>query len=354
MSLKTFLLKPYRKIVVLSRLIKKEIKTGPAIPFGKKLWCYRNGFFSYSYVLFNFEENNPQLYISDIEENIKSRHINQDLVYIDNKILFPLFLKPFIPVNPEYHLIMNGSLSSFNEKRSETTIEALVDAAEKGNGFMVKPVDGASGIGVFKVHFEDGTYWLNQDKKSKSEILHFVKSLHNYLVSPLIEQADYSTKIYPKSVNTVRMLTMVDPVSQKPFIAVAAHRIGNEQSFPVDNCAMGSFTANIDIETGTIGKAVTTVLHGMQNQWHSHHPDTGSPIEGVTIPNWQQIKSGILAIAENVKFLPYIGWDIVVTNDGFTIIEGNDGPDLKLHQVHGPLLTDKRVKAFYRHYKVIN
>ena len=83
MSLKTSLLKPYRQIVVLSRLIKKEIKTAPGIPFSKRLWCYRKGFFSYSYILFDFEKNDPELYISDIEENIKSRHINQDLVYID-------------------------------------------------------------------------------------------------------------------------------------------------------------------------------------------------------------------------------------------------------------------------------
>ncbi len=42
-------------------------------------------------------------------------------------------------------------------------------------------------------------------------------------------------------------------------------------------------------------------------------------------------------------------WDVAVTEDGFTIIEGNDRPDTVM-QLHGPFLVDPRIrKAFEAH-----
>jgi hypothetical protein len=146
---------------------------------------------------------------------------------------------------------------------------------------------------------------------------------------------------------------MVDPETGKPFVAAAAHRIGNEMSFPVDNCAMGGFTAAIDVETGIMGKAIRTKVKSRNLEWFSNHPDSGTQIEGFQIPNWANIRDKVLDIASNISFVPYIGWDIVLTPDGFTIIEGNDGPDLKLHQVHKPLLSDARIKRFYAYHGVI-
>ena len=353
MSIKKILLSTFRKCNVFLRLCKKELKLKTPLAFSKKLWCYRRGFFSYSYILYDLKNNNYKDYISDIQENIKSRQINQDLVYIDNKILFPLFLKPFIPVNYEQMILMRGSISFFNDKSPIDSIEKLLKEAKRGAGFVLKPVDGASGIGVFKISYVNDSFLLNQQEKTYEELINFLKTLNNYLISPLIKQAAYAEKLYAKSVNTVRIITMIDPVSKEPFIAAAAHRIGNERSFPVDNCAMGSFTANIDIEKGVLGKAIITLVESPESKWHSVHPDSGNPIEGVEIPNWSIIKKEILEIAANVSFLPYIGWDIVVIDDGFTIIEGNDGPDLKLHQVHQPLLINPRVKSFYQTYKVI-
>jgi len=61
----------------------------------------------------------------------------------------------------------------------------------------------------------------------------------------------------------------------------------------------------------------------------------------------------VLHLASLLSFCPYIGWDLLVTDDDVVVLEGNDGPDLKLHQVHRPLLADPRIRRFYEHHGVV-
>jgi len=53
-------------------------------------------------------------------------------------------------------------------------------------------------------------------------------------------------------------------------------------------------------------------------------------------------------MAAALHFIPYIGWDLLVTEDGFQVIEANNGPDLMLFQMHGPLLIDPRIRRFFQ------
>lgn len=55
-----------------------------------------------------------------------------------------------------------------------------------------------------------------------------------------------------------------------------------------------------------------------------------------------------------LPFLNYVGWDVVVTDDGFKVIEGNNNTDIEI-QMHRRLglLTQPRVQRFYEHHKVI-
>ena len=67
------------------------------------------------------------------------------------------------------------------------------------------------------------------------------------------------------------------------------------------------------------------------------------------------IRDRVLEVANARPFVPYVGWDVVVTGDDgeFSIIEGNSYPGLKSIQVHGPLLTDDRVERFYENCGVL-
>lgn len=66
------------------------------------------------------------------------------------------------------------------------------------------------------------------------------------------------------------------------------------------------------------------------------------------------MRAGILALAGRLSFLPYVGWDVVVTERGHAVLEGNHYCDVNLLQVHGPLLRDERVRALYARHGVLS
>jgi hypothetical protein len=344
-----------RAVTILKRLINKELKTHNGIGLRKKCFCYSKGFFSDAYVLYDFGKTSFKNYLNDIQENIFARHINRPyLTFIDNKLMFSLLVTPYGPALEETMLVMNGKLIHLgpgNRYNSwESLIKKMIDETKE---YIVKEIDGASGTGVFKISTRGNDLLINEVVYDASEFISRLCSLDNYMISPFIKQARYSDIIYGQSVNTVRLLTMINPDTNMAFIAAAAHRFGTKESFPVDNCARGGLTARIDIETGKMGKATRTKVRSGRKEWFSHHPDSGSVIEGVEVPLWHEIVKHILVLSERLSFVPYIGWDIVVLENGFTIIEGNDGPDIKLHQVHEPLLVKEEVRRFYQHYNVI-
>ena len=73
----------------------------------------------------------------------------------------------------------------------------------------------------------------------------------------------------------------------------------------------------------------------------------------MVVPNWDNVKKSIVDIANSFDFLNYVGWDLVVTNEGIKIIEGNNYSDVNILQIHKPLLVDERVKKFYKYYGIL-
>ncbi len=170
-----------------------------------------------------------------------------------------------------------------------------------------------------------------------------------FLVAKTVKQHPMLNNIFSKSLNTVRVLMMRCPLSQQVLIAAAALRIGTSSSSPVDNFSRGGISFFVDLKTGIIGS-------GKQKngtEW-SAHPETGARVTGLTVPMWREVKDVCSAAFEYSKGLVYVGWDVAITPDGPVLLEGNSNCDVDLVQVHGPLLLDERVKAFYQHYGVLN
>jgi Sugar-transfer associated ATP-grasp len=314
-----------------------------------------HGFLSRSFFLYDFGHNAIADYVSDYQENIRAADINREFgAFLDNKILFAALAQNIASTIRPLAFLNLGHVTFLGGGMKPGSLDALLEVLGTEGGLFLKPVSSGGGEGVILAEMEDDGISLSGKPPIGSEaVRQQLSRLVGYVATGRVSQAAYAGGIYSRTTNTVRVLTMIDPDTSDPFVAAAAHRIGTAESFPVDNCAAGGLTAAIDVESGVIGMATVTKVYGERAPWHETHPDSGAPIAGVRVPHWDQIIDKVLALARAFTFTPCVGWDIIVTDEGPTFLEGNDRPDLKLHQVHQPLLLDSRVRRFYEYHGVI-
>ena len=114
-------------------------------------------------------------------------------------------------------------------------------------------------------------------------------------------------------------------------------RMGTKASYPIDNYSQGGCIAPINKETGEIG--VVNYVKDYFLCTGVHHPDSRVKVTGNKIKNWSDINSEIIKVAESFD-TTLIGWDIIVTEDGFKIIEGNNKADMTVTQIGAPIYSN--------------
>jgi hypothetical protein len=333
-------------------LIREEIGSTVKLPLKKRLWAWRHGFLSKNIVIYNLNRTNVNDYLSDVFRivNHPFNGIFSDL--IDNKLYLPIALHSFKQYIPEYYYLLKKDFCiSLTNKKIQACLDPVINICSHNRALILKPCNESGGRGVFLLKKdESGKMLLNGTSENIDSIYKHLSALNNYIVTEYIEQHDYSRSIFHKSANTIRIMTMWDYEEYVPFIARAVHRFGVESSAPVDNWCSGGLSCSIDLETGEIGKAVSHPKNDHLT-WYKFHPDTKHQIEGVVIPGWNSIKTQILEMARELAFVPYMGWDILVTEDRFKVIEINSLPDLIMPQAHGPLAKGPRIRKFYNRYR---
>jgi len=149
-------------------------------------------------------------------------------------------------------------------------------------------------------------------------IIKFMKS-HNYgLVEEFIQQHSAINKLSPSAVNTVRIITQLNKNNE---VNILGCRLRISVNSSVDNMAAGNVAAPIDEYTGKVnGPAVYSDITKREQYFH---PVTKVKIIGFQIPYWEEIiqmvKKAALLHPQNKS----IGWDVVVTQKGPGLIEGN-------------------------------
>jgi hypothetical protein len=183
---------------------------------------------------------------------------------------------------------------------------AFAQFVEKHNSYLIKPLDGSMGTGIQLIQ-----------GKSLDEMKALLQAEYKsgFIAEELIRQNEKMAVLHPSSVNTIRITTF--RIDDKIHIIQPFVRMGRGEDI-VDNAAQGGIFATIDIATGII----TTTSDEFGNKYVVH-PETGVPILGFVIPEWQNA----LALAKELSgVLPecrFIGWDFAYTDDGWVMVEGN-------------------------------
>ncbi len=329
------------------RGINVQAETSPQETWRRKLWCLRHGFLPTSWNLYALGENDFRDYLSDREREMTWVLNWPFAAILDDKLGFYYLLKQLgVPTPDILALVLHGRLEPLDGSQPVGTAEWLGDHLDALGRLVIKPIWGSKGKGVSIVERSDDGCRIDGREATLAEVERRLSGMDRYMLTAYAEQAAYAREIFPGAANSMRILTMRD-ADRRPFIATAVHRFGSHRSNgPVDAWAGGGLSAAIDLETGEMSAGVASLEFGAM-QRHDRHPDTGSQIAGTRVTGWDGIRAGILELASKLPYLPYIGWDVIATDSGYLVIEGNKQSDVGLLQVHRPLLSDGRVRAFY-------
>jgi hypothetical protein len=331
-------------------LLRRELKSaaGRRVPLPTRLGLLRRGFLSESQVLYQLEKNRIDDYVSDTFRWLVSPFIVGAPYILDDKFVFTMTMEALGFPTPRL-LAMYGGDGRLVTPAQTHTAATLLAWVERSGTLVFKPRFGGGGIGLIFAQVKDGVLHLNGAPASPGELMNRLGRYH-YVAGEFVEQHPYAAAIAPGCTNTLRVLTMVQPSTGVPFIARAVHRFGTRATAPVDNFSRGGLSFAVEIESGTLGSGAPFPKEGRVT-YQDTHPESGVRVRGTEIPHWPAIKEALLRLAARLPAdVPYVGWDVVVTPDGYRILEGNRYSDVNVLQLHGPMLPDPRIREFYEHH----
>lgn len=268
---------------------------------------------------------NYELYnktFKEIDEYVTIKH--QDKFY---EIVSPAKYKTFFTIKPNF---LNNFKNYINRSFfASGTIEELKAFLDKNEEFMVKPYDGLGGKGVYKEY--------RKNIKNVNDFYNYLNENHLF-IEEYVKQNKEVNRLCKESVNTIRIMTF--SYNGKSEIVYAAMRIGNGIN-NVDNFHQGGMGCKIDLEKGIlIGDAIDKDLNH-----YEVHPKSKVKFDGFVLPNWEKAKKLVLDASLVNNNIHMVGWDVALTDEGATLIEGNRRPGFDLIQV----LSKRGRKDIMRH-----
>ncbi len=202
------------------------------------------------------------------------------------------------------------------------TFEELCQFTEKYSSVIAKPLDDFGGHGVFKIAIDKDNYQDNLER-----LKDFVNKGIRYIVEETIENAEYIKRLAPGSLNTLRIVTVIDK-HKKLHIIAALLRMGNGKAI-TDNYHDGGMACPIDVETGKL----KSTAYGMNNFSCDVHPYSGISFEGHEINDFKICCEMVRKIAFIEPEARYVGWDFAITPNGIELLEGNIPPGEDITQI---------------------
>lgn len=209
-----------------------------------------------------------------------------------------------------------------------------INDLEKTPGLLEKIYNNKAGKLVFKSkngQCGNSVYVCSTNEIPINNVIPFMKKQKWDLLEEYAIQHNDITKLSPFAVNTIRIVTQINKSGDVDILACRMRISGGAN---VDNFSHKSHTgmaAAIDMESGTI--MLPAVLKDNYSEPIYIHPKTGVPIVGFHIPYWDKVIQLAVDAALKEPQNRSIGWDIVITESGPGLIEGNHNWNRDIYQM---------------------
>jgi hypothetical protein len=241
------------------------------------------------------------------------------IVLLRDKYAFSAYLSSTIGeqyVVPNIALICDGKVY-LNQEKSWRTIESLLI---EGSQLVYKEIDGECADGVMLVQVKGDSVLAGGQSFSKTD---FVQSLYKkkFIVQKVVGQHSALRAFKTRSVNTIRIVTIKGKSGVINVFAAFLRLSSSEDSF-VDNRAKGGLGIGINLTNGQLMKY--GFPHDAFGVKLEEHPLSGISFDGYQLPYWAETINLVCNAHRQFYELQSIGWDVILTENGPVLLEGND------------------------------
>lgn len=198
--------------------------------------------------------------------------------------------------------------ASLDEVKADKPIATSILSNNTGK-FVMKVSDGKCGAEVEIRKTADFT---------EDTLIKYMEEVGYDLVEEYIIQHPAIMELSPSAVNTIRIFTQLDENNE---VVILGCRFRISINSHVDNLAAGNIAAPIDEHTGRV--TGPGVYSDIRKEPEHIHPVSGISVVDFQIPMWDEIIKLVKAAAKHQPQNRSIGWDVVLTQNGPGLIEGN-------------------------------
>lgn len=323
--------------------------------FSQKLWAQKRGFLSNKISFYGLDNKNYKKYLSDFDY-FRMHPINGSYSkWIDDKLTMKYILYPFSEYLPGYYYhIYNGEILGLLDCRdaNHTRIQDVITLLKSKQVLAAKCVSGSNGEGFYKLAYEGHDFLINDQLSTEGEIVNLITKWrdmknYEYLITEYIYEHRELRKIWNHTPSTLRIMVIREK-NLTPRIAASYIQFGTKKSGIINNQVSGAVSCMLDIKTGLFsGGLITSMTNNYFSKVESkYHPDSRIMLEG-EIPHWRMVSEKIIEISSYIPQVRYMGYDVIVTDDGFKIIEINSHQGIQFIQYYHPLLADELNSRFF-------
>jgi hypothetical protein len=295
--------------------------------------------------LWNIDRKRWPLYYGPIADPYQRARLHREvqppeyrIVFADKEICHHLCVAMNLPVPKAF-----GSIRPDEDYRTFIQ-QCLQDSSTQK--VIVKPARGTKGRGVHLIEEDSGRIvaWC----VGQQTALDGMRLMERSVVEEYVQQHPALAAIYPRSVNTVRLQTLLCR-NGEVLIMGGFVRFGRNASC-VDNVNAGGIPVPIDLRNGRL----RSEAFDMQNRRYVRHPESGVNFDELVMPLWDRTVDLALRAQSCFPFYRMLGLDIATTTAGPVIIEINPEPDnAYLEAISGPIFANPRVLLEFDHYGLL-
>jgi len=312
---------------------------------------------------------------------IQGSGVNIESVYISNKKYTEL--RKYLDIGPWKNIIHNKWISSIYFAQNElpqpkiyglleplfgidihykpllnaTQLEDLIREFDLKK-FVLKHIGGGQGDSVFIIkkieRHKNGFVYSTIDKrrfdrrKINELITYQTGYLRGYKIEEFLDLHENINQITGGGTSSLRIYTLREKPN-KAQVKLGFIRFGLPDG-ATDHLSNGAIYASINLKEGKINKGISNVDRTI---WISKHQKTGERFVGRVIPFWNKIIQIVERAAQSTPGLNWVGWDVVVTNDGPYLIEGNVGMTLtSFQQTFGGIKENGILEDWIHHLNI--